>query len=189
MILVEQEWKELITFQTKNWAFDEESFMKREDFRKKISWHIPTEELVECLKSISPSVSIGSGFAYTESLAISRGADVIPTDIEPGKDNKWCREGKFYCEVEKLSAYEAIQKYNDRNVFMGWPPYDTPMAAEVAKNMGSGKYLLYVGESAGGCNGDGEFFTILYEDFEEIESFYIPRWSGIYDEAKLYRKK
>lgn len=167
-----------------------EHWTLREKFRTSVSWHIPTKSLLYLLKEYSPIVSIASGFAYTESLANNIGADVIATDICPNEKNKWCIGGKFFTNVEKLPAVKAVKKYADRNVFMAWPPYDEPMAFQVAKNMKKGRYLIYVGERKGGCTGDDAFFEYLYKNFEEIDiESTIPVWFGLHDKLLLFVKK
>lgn len=164
------------------------SFSRREDFRKGVSWHVPTIELVDLILKYGPLVSVGSGFAYTESLVKKRGGDIIPTDIEPTENNYWCRGGDFYCEVERLKSGDAVKKYNDRNVFMAWPPYDTPMAYEAAKEIVQGRYLIYVGEGYGGCTGDDQFFNELQDKFEKVDDISIPQWCGIHDYCQVYKK-
>lgn len=169
------------------------NFMKkyedREEFRVGVSWHVPTQLLIDLMKKYSPLVSVGSGFAYTESLALEQEIDVIPTDLAPNSYNQWCRKGKFFCEVEQMDAVAAINKYPDRNVFMAWPPYDTPMAYDAAVAMAPGQFLIYVGESWGGCNGDDRFFEYLNDFFVEIEDLAIPQWYGLNDHCIVYRKK
>jgi hypothetical protein len=161
---------------------------KREKFRSEVSWHVPTQGVIDLILNHGPIVSIGSGFAYTESIAITQGADIIATDIKPNGKNGWCRGGKFYCNVEELSAIDAVKKYKDRNVFMAWPPYDTSMAYDVISNMEVGNYLIYIGEGHGGCTGDDNFFESLYTDFEEIDDIDIPQWSGLHDYCTVYKK-
>jgi hypothetical protein len=186
--LVDDKWKDVITRDVARMSFSELDWEKRDNFRTGISWHIPTESLVELIKCYSPVVSVGAGLAYTESIALEKGADIIATDISPDSLNKWCR-GDYRMLVERKESVEAVKSYNDRNVFIAWPPYDNPMAFETAKAMEVGRVLIYVGESGGGCTGDGDFFNYLYENFEEIEiSAAIPSWSGIYDNVYVYRK-
>jgi uncharacterized UPF0146 family protein len=194
MIFAEEEIRNMLTdgerdlFSFYNSGDIVSKYEKREKYRTGVSWHVPTQELISLISKYGPIVSVGSGFAYTESIAISQGVDLIATDIEPSKNNKWCRDGKFHCEVEKLTASEAVKKYKGRNVFMGWPPYANPMAYEVASSMKVGAYLIYVGEGWGGCTGDDEFFQTLESDFVEVDSLRIPRWSGINDYCTVYRK-
>jgi hypothetical protein len=165
-----------------------EEWDKREKFRSGVSWHVPTQEVINLLLNYGPIVSVGSGFAYTESIAIAQGADIISTDIEPNEKNGWCRGEKFYCNVEKLSAIDAVKKYKGRNVFMAWPPYNTPMAHDVVSNMEVGAYLIYIGEGHGGCTGDDNFFECLYSNFEEIDDIAIPQWMGLHDYCTVYKK-
>jgi hypothetical protein len=192
-ILVKDEIKKAIAEGTRyRSGIDPDEFYKRYDVREKfrigVSWHIPTDIIVNTLIKYGPIVSIGSGFAYTESMVKEKGGDIIPTDIEPSEFNKWCRNGNFYCEVEKLEAKNAVKKYKKRNVFMAWPPYDTPMAYEVVLEMEVGRDLIYIGEGYGGCNGDDDFFKYLTENFEELDDITIPRWDGIYDICRIYKK-
>jgi hypothetical protein len=188
-ILVKEEWDSAIKEGTKRFSFDADLFRKREEFRIGISWHIPTDELINAIKEYSPVVSVASGFAYTESLAIKEGADVIATDVCPNKDNHWCRDGIFHIPVEEIRADDAVKKYSNRNVFMAWPPYDTSMAFDVASEMEKERILIYVGENQGGCTGNDDFFQYLETHFEELDiSVDIPRWGGIYDEARVYKK-
>jgi hypothetical protein len=188
-ILVKEEWDLAIKEGTKRFSFDADLFRKREEFRIGISWHIPTDELINAIKEYSPVVSVASGFAYTESLAIKEGADVIATDVCPNKDNHWCRDGIFHIPVEEIRADDAVKKYSNRNVFMAWPPYDTSMAFDVASEMEKERILIYVGENQGGCTGNDDFFQYLETHFEELDiSVDIPRWGGIYDEARVYKK-
>ena len=198
MILVDKDWEKIVLegtirsslshFSVEKWA---DNFYKREEFRKGISWHIPTNDLIDTLKKYSPIVSVGCGFAYTEKLAEKEGANIILTDISPDLDNKWCKNDSinFPDGILKMDAKSAVKSFKDRNVFMAWPPYDNEMAYKVANAMEVGKYLIYVGEGHGGCNGDDNFFNLLYKNFEEVDDdINIPSWEGIHDEVRVYLK-
>lgn len=161
---------------------------KREEYRVSVSWHIPNEELVEKIVKHSPIISVGAGYAYTESIAKSRGCDIVCSDISPDEENGWCKGGNNRCEILKISADEAIKMHADRNVYMAWPPYDDPMAYEVVEKMEIGRILIYVGEGDGGCTGDFNFFEYLDKNFKVIDSINIPSWSGIYDNCTIYKK-
>ena len=192
MVLIPNKYKNLLAKdQNSPMGFDSiEDYRLREEFRKQTSWHIPSQSLINLILEHSPIVSIGCGHAYTESLASKNGADIICTDLSPHSGNGWCRGDKFYMPVEKLECKKAVLKYPERNVFMAWPPYDHPVAYRTAKAMKSGKILIYVGESHGGCTGDESFFYYLDENFEELKTTAkIKSWFGIHDNVFLYRKK
>jgi len=166
-------------------------YKKKDLFRKGISWHIPSQSLIDCLVEHSPIVSVGSGLGFTEKKAINFGANIVMTDIAPSEKNLWCepQSGEDYQQVIALEAKEAILKYQDRNVFMAWPPYDNPMGFEVVSAMKVGSILVYVGEDRGGCTGNDDFFDFLEKNFKELDyDVCIPRWFGIYDEVKVYQK-
>ena len=55
-------------------------YSKRDQFRKGISWHIPSQNLIDCLVEHSPIVSVGSGLGFTEKKAIISGANIVMTD-------------------------------------------------------------------------------------------------------------
>ena len=161
---------------------------KREEYRTSVSWHIPNRDLIECLLRFGPIISVGSGYAYTESIAKSSGCDIIATDLSDPENNGWCRDGKNQMDVIKMSAKEAINLYPERNVFMAWPPYDNPMAYEAVKSIKEGNFLIYIGEGGGGCTGDDDFFEYLYDNFKIVEEIDIKSWSGIYDNCTIYIK-
>lgn len=186
--LIDKEWEKLLY--SKGYApLNEDYWEKREHFRHSVSWHVPTQSLVNLLISLSPIVSVGAGFAYTESLVIKQGGDIIATDLTPGPENKWCRQGKAYTKVEKLEAAAAVSKYRNRNVFMAWPPYDDSMALRVAQRMSGGRFLIFVGEDYGGCTANDDFFHYLTKEFERLkEDVTIPSWDGICDNVSVYKK-
>ena len=94
----------------------DDTFKLREEFRRGISWHIPSDSLISELEKYQPIISVGSGHAYTEALAKERKIDIIATDIKPNFENRWCRGNTFYTSIEKISARNAVLKYKNRNV-------------------------------------------------------------------------
>jgi hypothetical protein len=161
----------------------------REEFRVKTCWHVPSLSLLNEMRRHEPLVSVGSGHAYTEALAKERGIDILATDIDPTKQNRWCHGNVFYTNVEKLTARQAVIKYSNRNVFMAWPPYDNKMAIQVVKAMKRGRYLIYIGESMHGCTGCDEFFLYLNTNFQKLNTkAKIDNWSGVHDCVYLYKK-
>ena len=171
-----------------HFSMDIKLYKDKDNFRTKVSWHVPTVSLISLLVKSGPIVSVGCGNAFTESQAISQGADIICTDLTP-PPNLWCPE-TAYTNVEQISAEDAVEKYNDRTVFMAWPPYNTSMAYDVVQKMKSGQKLIYIGEGDGGCTGDDNFFNSLYDDFESLDhDINIKRWVGIYDYVKIFIKK
>lgn len=191
MELIEKKYKKALSGEETNFLdFSLERFKLREDFRTKTSWHVPSQSLLNEMKKYEPLVSVGSGHAYTEALAKRQSVDIIATDIQPNNNNNWCKGSIYYTAIEKITARKAVLKYFDRNVFMAWPPYNYPMATQVAKAMKPGRYLIYVGEPIGGCTGDDNFFHLLNKDFKKIDTkAKVDKWFGIHDYVCVYQKK
>ena len=147
---------------------------------------VPCKEAVEALVALSPLIEVGTGNGYYSRLLGASGADIVATDVgkQGGYSKMWKTEGVLQAE-----AVEAVKAYPDRNVFMSWPSYDESWAGQVAKAMAKGRVLAYIGEGRGGCTADDGFFDILDSDFEEIGGVAIPKWEGIHDYLKLYKKK
>lgn len=159
--------------------------LHRRNFTKHVSWHVPSQSLIDALNNGEKWISVCSGLGFTESLAQKEGADIICTDLEPHID--------AYTDILAMDAEAAVHYYNDRNVFMAWPPYSDPTAYKVAKAMkaGTGIKLLYIGEGHWGCTADHDFheYTSFDGDFTEAgHDIEIPRWPGIHDNAFLLEK-
>jgi len=190
MELIEEKYKEAFLKEKTLFDCSSETYKLREEFRVKTSWHIPTQSLLDEMKKYEPLVSVGSGHAYTEALAQKQGINIIATDIQPNQFNNWCNGNIYYTTVEKLTARKAVLKYFDRNVFMAWPPYSHPLATQAAKNMKSGKFIIYVGETRGGITGDENFFYLLTKYFKQIKtSAKVDSWFGTHDSVHVYQKK
>ena len=131
------------------------------------------------------------------SLALKKlGVDVVTTD------NMSWSEGKFKCgdkmktsllnnvSVEKLSAKDAVDKYDADVLICCWPPdsvaYNTDFldaCIQFMKKNPSGK-IIYVGEGETGCCASYEFFEHFdIEIIEECDNY--PTLIGMYDHVYL----
>ena len=77
---------------------------------------------------------------------------------------------------------------------MVWPPYDDPFAYKSLSAF-RGNKLIFIGEGAGGCTGDDDFFNLLCSQWQEVTNIGpedwegIPNWHGIHDRLHLYSRK
>jgi SAM-dependent methyltransferase len=85
--------------------------------------------------------------------------------------------------------HQVVGQHPGRAVFLCWPDYSTSFGYEVASRVGPGQLLLYVGESAGGCNADDAFFGLLDTEFTDLGEYdQQPVWEGIHDRLIAYRR-
>ena len=85
--------------------------------------------------------------------------------------------------------YSAVKHHPDRALFLCWPSYDDPWAAQ-ALSCYAGDLLIYAGEGEGGCTADSGFFQTLGAEWDEVE--YSPRhvtYWGIHDYLTAYQRK
>ena len=137
-------------------------------------------ELVEWLDG-RKVLEVMSGRGWIAKTIREEGGDIIATDNMSSYQN-WRDKGlSELCDIENLSAVDAIKKYGKDVdfVLMAWPPYNKPQATDVAKEIQKVNpdiKIIYIGESQGGCTADEEFFDLVTEieddTFEVVGEFY-----------------
>ena len=85
--------------------------------------------------------------------------------------------------------YSAVKHHPDRALFLCWPSYDDPWAAQ-ALSCYAGDLLIYAGEGEGGCTADDEFFRLLEAEWDKVDcsARHVTYW-GIHDYLTAYRRK
>jgi len=166
---------------------------RRSDFISCFSWAIPShdsiDKLVKFFADKGEILEVGAGLGFWAALLQAHYIEVIPTDpfrshglekITPNQITK-----RTFTDVECMDHLEAIKTYNTPCLFLCWPSYNDPFAAE-ALTAFQGKYLIYIGEAEGGCTADDKFFELLSENWTRLEYISIPSWDSIYDGICIY---
>jgi len=150
------------------------------------SWAVPTDEALEAIAKYSPGgvVEIGAGTRYWAGLLRDRGVDVVAYDVAP-YDNVQAQAK--WSEVN-VGNHLNVLKHPDRTLMLCWPPYNTPMAVMALRRF-KGDTVVYIGESAGGCNGDEDFHEMLDTSWEEKKCVSLPQWPGIRDDLYVYSRR
>jgi len=180
----------------------EDGYSLRQKLVSRFAWAIPTNSAINGIAAklasmkVKTLVSIGAGTGYWESL-ISKSpykpsnCAVVAYDLNPPigdeKCNPYRHVQQFMC-VDPGGPEKAAEHGEDSALFLSWPPYDDPMAAECLKNF-VGKMVVFVGEGRGGCTGDDKFHKILKERWKEVAWVDIPRWYGINDYVNVYVRR
>jgi len=180
-------------------------FNRRRDFTQNFGWSVPTKEVIDKLQQFVGNdkiLEVGAGKGLWAKLMQDAGMSLTPTDLHSGGDNSYYGGSDSFTQITQMDAEEAVLSFSDHTVlFLNWPPYDSPMAANALKKF-SGNKLIYIGEGPGGCTANDEFCQMLYKSWQHVDSacvphpesswgneIEIPQWEGLHDCISLYVRK
>lgn len=180
----------------------------RYTYVKNISWTILTREMIQdfvyvCRQlGIATLVDAGCGHGVLAHVLREKG---LAVDAVNANKDSYHDVPRPWGDVIKGDAVafvkENASKYH--GVILSWPPYSDPFGAEILNAMNSGQFLLYSGESGGGCTGDKKMhellgdwyeespppeFELLKEETERINQHFL-QFDGIHDRWRVYIKK
>ena len=158
------------------------------------SFIILTHELVSGIVDIMDDLKISSASEIMCGLGwLSHWINIYrPNSINQMVDNlKWGSfQGKYSDKIVDMDASEYVADNPNVDLFiMSWPRMDDG-AINVWKNMSKGQYLLYFGESHGGCCATDEFFEETIEskvDISKIKNNFI-KFPLLHDFPVMYEK-
>lgn len=186
---------------------------------RRYSWAIPNDEALDAIAALGPVVEVGAGTGYWAKLLAERGVDVVAYDIHtPGSGKNTYGHHTSWFDV-KQGNVEVVREHPDRTLFLCWPPFDDPMAAEAAYWY-QGEHIAYIGEWTSGCTASQEFFYIaagnvgwpdysldVDEDvqiqqrrdaylqtwgpqkFQCEECIHIPTWDAMHDMLHIFKRR
>lgn len=153
------------------------------DARARYAFAVPDEAALARIVNLGPLVEIGAGSGYWAALLRRRGLDVLAFDKYRSSANPLYR-GLAWTEV-RLGDSKAAAQYRERNLFLCWPPYDAPMAADSLRAY-RGQRLIYIGESRGGETANAAFFNTLEREWRQVSTQAIPNWHSQHDELTVW---
>lgn len=110
-------------------------------------------------------LEVGAGSGHLSVFLKQFGVNIVATDMNP--------KNKF---VEKLSAVDAVRKYEKDILLCSWPEYNSEFLTDAIRHVTVHK-VIYLGEREGGCTGSSSFFDL----FSEEMCIDIPNYESIYD--------
>jgi hypothetical protein len=173
----------------------DEDGIERQSIIPRYAYAIPSEEALAVIKRYGPIVEIGAGTGYWAAMLRERGSDVVAYDScppsalgeEPPGEHKNAHCDQIRWSEIAIGDSSRAADHPDRALFLCWPPYDEPMAAD-ALTAYTGETVISIGEYHG-CTADRRFQELLDRDFELVEGCEIPRWRGNGDQLSVYRRK
>ena len=156
---------------------------------RKYAWAIPCEAALTALSQRAPLVEIGAGLGYWAWLLRKQGVDIIAYDhAAPTATGDANRDGNELWTAVLHGTPAVLEQHADRALFLCWPDYDSPMAADCLKQY-RGQTVVFVGESEGGCTGNYAFFQLLERDWEHEQAVELPQFEGLHDYLSVYVRK
>lgn len=167
-------------------------FVGDHTLRHRYSYAIPTERALKWMAGIGPIVEVGAGKGYWALMVSNQSGDVVAYDaIDPRENPKTDREKPWYHVT--VADCTVAAEHPDRTLFLCWPPLDSDMAtrAALAYLSAGGKFIIYIGEGAGGCTASDSFFEILDAKMTDITPADVDvlSWWGVRDHLYFYRAK
>lgn len=175
---------------TNTWRLDDNfahEYKVRSEFIARFGFAILTSETIDALRPYNPLVEVGCGSGYWAHELRTHGLDVVATDPGTGRYSGVPKGWKAWTEIERLTAVEAVRRYPDRTLLVVWPDYGVEWAAEALASY-AGRFVLYVGEGAGGATADDRFHELLEQHFEEHLVVPLPVFDGLHDRLMVWRR-
>ena len=167
-------------------------FIGDHTLRHRYSYAIPTDEALKWMAGIGPMVEVGAGKGYWALMISDRGGDIVAYDAVDPRENSMTDREKPWYSVTVADCMVAAD-HPDRTLFLCWPPLGSDMAtrATLSYLSAGGKYIIYIGEGAGGCTASESFFEILDAKMADITPIGVDvlSWWGIHDHLYFYRAK
>lgn len=144
------------------------------------------QSMADILRGISPNPSvleIMSGRGWLTKALRDEGITVVSTDNHSWKVTH--SNLPPITDVKHLGAVASIRKYGQQSdvLLVSWPPMSRA-AYSAAKEWGSKKPIIYIGESAWGCTADNNF----WEHFtwgKPLDVAGFKSWPSIHDRIYL----
>lgn len=142
---------------------------------------------------------IAAGSGYWAWQLHQRGIKVTAYDEAPPdrEENHWCQtrgdDGEYrrrptFHPVLQGGADAAAYAVDGQALFLCWPPYSTPVAAEALRHY-PGDTVIYIGEMDGGCCADEDFFSALAAGWDEAADHEPVQFGGIHDYITVHRRR
>ena len=136
-------------------------------------YSIITQELLDSLvdwMGRDEVFEVGAGCGYLARLLSDRGVNIRAIDSQEGECTRqpWW-QNPLYFNVEKIDVNDLVE-LPGQTILMTWPCIGTDFALNVAKKMKVGQFLIYHGESRGGCTANESFFRYLKNHFDVVDT-------------------
>ena len=162
----------------------------------KVSWVILTQELINGIidfcgeHNLPEVVEFGSGNGLLIAL-LSHPQTQRAMTAKYGFATKFIATEPFiwdnfytpetcFCEVEKLTAIETVEKYPETPLMSVWPANEESYAHD-ALSKTKASHFIYIGEDPEGCTANDAFFRELRDNWSFNREIEVKHWAAISD--------
>ena len=177
----------------------------REDLTWRYAWAITDPRSLAFVAGAAPPeglVEVGAGTGYWAWQLAQLGVTTLAFDRDPPHE----RPNHFHAPRRRGEARgpndhrrpvfypvaeggpEVVAGDDGRALFLCWPPYDAPLAADALAAY-DGTRVIYVGEGEGGCTGDDRFHAMLHTRWDEVATWQPVQFWGIHDWITVYERR
>ncbi len=177
-----------MSFEVQN-SFSKTAFFARDAFVDNFSWAVPSVKAIEEICKFADGkliLEVGAGNCFWAFLIRLNGQRIVASDNFSSHGATKSRS--FIPEMFPMDGVEAIQKIQSNVLFICWPGFEDPMAANCLRAF-TGNKFIYIGEGRDGCTADDGFFDLLEQDWNKVGHVDIPTWFGIHDSLSFYERK
>lgn len=160
-------------------------------YRAEFAFAVPTDEAIAAIAALGPIIEFGAGTGYWAHLLAEADANIVAIEHQfARKRPAYGQQVGRWHPVRTIGAMAgiALMLKERRTPLLVWPPYDKPLAYDVARAVPIGGRLVYVGEGAGGNAGCERFHALLSADFAEEQRHHLPRLPGMHDGMAIWRR-
>jgi hypothetical protein len=162
-------------------------YVTRDTWVKRFSWAIPNSLAILAILDCGPVIELGAGSGYWAMWVELCGGDIKAYDIDPKGGSSYLDASAPKHFAVQPGSIEQLENARHRTLMLCWPPYADDFAQRALEAY-RGDRLIFIGEGWGGCTADDTFFDILETRWEEEKYIEIPRWSGIRDSLRIYKR-
>lgn len=159
----------------------------RHQYTKRFAWSIPSPGDISWMAGTLDGrglVEVGAGAGYWAWQAQQAGIDTVAYEPYGPADNDFVAGHEYVTTLRDGSA--AAGNHPDRALMLCWPSYDSSWAADTLAAF-KGDLVVYVGETAGGCCADDDFFELLGKEWTEVGSSpHHVTWWGVHCRMAAY---
>lgn len=155
----------------------------REYYIQKYGFSLITNSWIELLSEFigdDKCLEIMGGTGFFSYVLSKKGVNVICTDdysweeLPDSNVNSWV--GNHFCDIERLDAVEAVEKYGKeiKYLIVSWAYMNDTLVKvyKKLKEINPECLIIYIGEREGGCCSCDEFFEISKNSMDDMYNYY-----------------